>query len=390
MRPLVTAGCSIGCLAALAISISPASAASPPATAQLKTQMHESLSALLALQPLLASPAAFDDAANRPRLDAHLVTLSRLEHQFSPRATATGAVMAQVFGSAVEQARADLRSGRTNDARMRLRGLTTLCSGCHTRKLSPGDFAQASAAADGAGLEPLERAQFLAATRQFDAALALWRELLRAPATTEAHGFEQAQALRAALGVAVRAKDDPAVTVQLLEAQLERTDLPASVRRSLSPLLAEATAWKREAWPAAAQTPQALFDKGRALVDAANAVGSVLPREEHRISLLRATAYLTLALDQQPRAKWRGEALYLLGAATGAAADPALWDLDGVFLEACVREGPHTAIAAQCYDLLAERTFFGFTGSGGTRVPPEVAAKLDALKALATPRIESR
>src|SRR5262249_21231008 len=150
--------------------------------------------------------------------------------------------------------------------------------------------------------------------------------------------FAQSQALRSAMSVAVRAKDDAQGTVELLRSQWEREDLPAAQARALAPWLRDAQAWEDEHFVAGERPAQALFDRAKELVEASGAKESVFPRESERVPLLRATAYLSLALERAPRAEWRGEGLYLLGVATAAVMDPDLWELDGLYLEACVRE----------------------------------------------------
>jgi hypothetical protein len=77
--------------------------------------------------------------------------------------------------------------------------------------------------------------------------------------------------------------------------------------------------------------------------------------------------------------------LFNLGVATATVRDPMLWGLDGVYLEACIRENPGTAIAARCFSVLLDRTVFGFTGSSGTVLPSDVDSRLQTLAKLAAP-----
>jgi hypothetical protein len=118
-------------------------------------------------------------------------------------------------------------------------------------------------------------------------------------------------------------------------------------------------------------------------VEASGAAQSPLTDEGRFISLLRASGYLHSAMEKEPGAPFRAEALYLLGVASAATLDPALFELDNLYLEACVRESPHSAIARRCVDRFYDRTWFGWTGSGGTAIPPEVERRLDELRALA-------
>ncbi|MBK7857901.1 MAG: hypothetical protein IPJ65_04595 [Archangiaceae bacterium] len=355
-----------------------------PDAGEVRATMHGNLAAVVALQPLLASPEAFKDPKNAATIYSSLAVLSRMKHQFMrPLAQEPAAAFGDLFSEAVDRAEADFSTGHPDVARARLRGLTGMCMSCHARQVSPKDFAAAEQAAGGIGLAPLERAEFLAATRQFDAALALWGDALSAPRKTEADSFALARAMRAALGVSVRAKDDASATVALLEAQAHRTDLPSWQANAVRLWLVDAQAWQAEKLVAAKATPAALFQRASALVDASRAAETYLPRDGERIKLLRATAYLSLALEREPHAKWRGQALYRLGIASASAFDPELYELDGIYLEACVRENPHTPLALRCIDLMSERTLFNFTGSGGTRLPPDVSQRLDALRALA-------
>ncbi len=155
--------------------------ASEPSKEQLDATMRGNLAALVALQPLLASPAAFHDPANAATIAASFTLLSGVKHQFarpSSGPASPAASIAVLFAEAVDRARVDFATGREESARLRARGLTTLCVSCHARQFAGGDFAEAAKLADGKGLPPLERAQLFAATRQFDAALALWSEAL--------------------------------------------------------------------------------------------------------------------------------------------------------------------------------------------------------------------
>jgi hypothetical protein len=354
------------------------------ASPELKATMKGNLSAVVALQPLLASPSAFRDPANAPTITSSLATLARMKHQFlRPATQEPAAAIAELFAESVRRAQTDFASGQADPARMRLRGLTGLCLSCHSRQISAADFAAAGRAAEGASLQPLERAGFLAATRQFDAALALWGDALSVPRQTDADAFEQLQALRAALSVAIRAKDDASTTVSLLRGQCERGDQPTWRRRACERQLADARAWEAEHFSAATATPAQLYERACALIEASGAAEGLLARDEERVKLQRATAYLSLGLERDPKAKWRGEALYRLGVATGATLDPELWELDSLYLEACVRENPHSALGQRCIERLSERTLLDYTGSGGTRLPPEVAEHLEQLRQLA-------
>lgn len=368
----------------LAFAATLAVRAAPDAgTAEVKADMRANFAALVALQPVLVSPTAFRDPKNQPMIAASVSILARVQHRPPrPDEPLTNAV-AHIFADAVRRAQGDLSGGHLEDARLRLRGLTGLCLGCHARKPADRDLTDLGKAGEALKLPPVERAEFFAATRQFDAALMLWADLLRNPPEALADAFLQAQAARSAVLISVRVKDDPATTLALLDMVKARPQLPPLLRRSVEAWREDAQAWKAEGFVAAKKSPQALFDRARALVQSSGAERSLMPGDERLVQLLRASGYLDEALAREPRAKFRGEALYLLAIATAAVLDADLWDLDQLFLEACVRESPHTALALRCVDRLADRTLFLYSGSGGTRVPPELVERLTELRALA-------
>ena len=157
------------CLAAAA-----AVGAAPDAgTVEVKATMRGNFAALVALQPLLIRPTAFADPANAATLEQSLNLLSGVQHRPPRPEEPMPNAIAGIFGEALNRARADLAAGRSEQARMRLRGLTSLCLGCHARKPVAQDLHDLGKAGDAVRLPPVERAQFFAATRQFDAALTL-------------------------------------------------------------------------------------------------------------------------------------------------------------------------------------------------------------------------
>ncbi len=340
--------------------------------------MRGNLTAAWALQPYLVSPESFRDPGNQDVILACIEQLALTEHPYS---APTPAAISRLFVERVQKARADYERGSKDVARLRLMGLTGLCLGCHTR--APAQATPLHLSAEHLKLAPAERAQLLAAARQFDRALETWKRLLETPPRNALEAYDQAFALRAALGVAVRAADDPDEALALIAPMENRPELAPLTRHRIATWKKDVVAWRSEAFVAKSQRPPALLARARALLDGTGALGSAGPDEDHFVALQRATAYLNRALELEPRAPWRPEALYLLAVAAAAASDPELWQLDELYLEACVRESPHTKAAVRCVDRLADRLVYRYTVEGVTRIPVEEASKLGDLRALA-------
>lgn len=367
-------------------------AGAPAGTALPEVQgtMRNGLLALVRLQPFVASPPAFRDPKNLKDIKRDLDALGQIEHRVSEaKVVGPGTIgLAHLFGAQVQATRRDVNGGNWEAARVRLRSLTMTCLGCHQRGLVEKDFDDAGKMVDSLGLPPLARAEFYAATRQFDRALKTWTEALAKPPRNDAEAIEHARAIRLALAITVRAKDDAGAAVKLLEAQKDRKDLPGFVRVYVGRWLDEARAWQKENVRAASLAPEGALEKAKGLLESAGATREVYADEGRLVSFLRAAAYLNEALGKQPDAKWRGEALFLLGVASAAVADPLLWELDAMYLEACVRENPHTEIALRCMNRLTDRMTVAYTTSSGVEFPPDVVQRLAELRGLTGARVK--
>jgi hypothetical protein len=348
----------------------------------IRPTMQGARVAVLQLQSLLASPPAFRDKANAPRIRAALDVLAPLQHFFAngkEKAVPSTAV-GSLFAKELSKARADFDRGETEAARFRLRSITSLCLGCHLREPAESDLLPLK---ETTGLTGLERAAFLASTRQFKAAFAEWDTALAVTPKNDVKAYEQTEAIRFALSVAIVGMDDPRRAVALLSKHQPRADLPGFVTRSMALWLKEARAWEIEAFDASKQPPAALLAKARALMQLTGIEQTPTPDDNRLVSHLRAAAYLQEVLRRETGGALRPEALALLGVVSAATTDPTLWRLEWMTLESCIRENPKSAIARRCADRLSQRTYFAYTGRGGLDLPAAVVAELGELNGLA-------
>lgn len=350
-------------------------AAPPPQP--LQPSMQAAMTSVVTLQPLLVSPAAFRDPANAEKIRASLDALTPLEHLFP---AGVSSPIASLFSNELAKAKAEFAGRESETARARLRSISSLCFACHLRQPTAKDIAPATGAER---LTPLERASFYATTRQFDRALAEWKRIFSVEPKNDVDAFEQTQALRTALSVLVQGKDDPDAVIALLEQNRARKALPGFVTRQLERWLVEAKAWKLEQLVSAKTPPAALVARAKALIELTGIAKQLTADDARLISHLRASGYLLEALRREPSASFRPEALSLLGVVAAANTDPALWRLEWLTLESCIRENPKTELARQCADRLTERTYFAYTGRDGLDLPANLLSELGALVALA-------
>lgn len=354
--------------------------------AGIETQMRTSFAGLMALQPYLASPSQFADAKNQEAIAKHVEALSKVQHAF-PKAMAQEepglAAISKLFARYLEDTQKRWDAGDREYARYRLRTVTGLCLGCHAQERAESDFVDVHQQVEALKLSPLEKADTLAATRQFDLAMQAYLEVLKETPKTEMDYLDFLRAARQTLSLTVRVKQDPQATSELLSTLSRRHDLPPFMVEYLNGWKSDVSQWLKDSFKPKKATVSQLISKAQALVQQSGGTKTLLPDERQEIPFLRASGYLHEALRKEPTAALRGEALYLLGVCYSELQDAALWDIDTLYLEACVRENPHSAVAQKCLRRLSDRIYLGYTGSRGTQLPAEEVERLAELRALA-------
>ncbi|MFO0599114.1 MAG: hypothetical protein U0228_27640 [Myxococcaceae bacterium] len=342
------------------------------ATPPPKIAMHNAFDSLTTLVWLTATPPKPEQVAD---IDRELKVLETLPHSFQgtaaqkePGLAAIGSLLSIYAG----QTRARLATGDRSSANYRVRTIASLCLACHTREPVVADFGDTEKRFEQLGLPTLERARVLAATRQFDQALKTFRVVLDGPVTNP----DYQRALEESLVILVRAKGDAKATVAFLDEVNKKVSVAAvnetALLKALGEWMADAQAWAAE---------KTNLDTAKA--DEAVKRSEALIAQNRDLPLLRASAALTRVLSQNPKLKNRGEVLWDLGVASSVLHSPLLWDLDLLYLEACVRENPKTPLAKKCLARFEEHLVLGFTGSSGTNLPPDEKARLDHLHRLA-------
>ncbi len=362
--------------------------ATPDAGVSTPTQaaMRSALDALFGLEPLVATPERLRDPLQAEDITRRLDALAGLKHAFPADAKAqepATAALSGLFSQYALETRRRFTFGDRETVPSRVRTLMSLCFTCHSRERAPADYQDMEKHLEAMKLSPFDKAQYLAATRQFDKAIDAYGAIIAQPAKDERSLLVQARAIKDLLTLLVRVKDDPKAADAFLEGLAKRDDVAPFLKRPVAAWRKDVLAWKKEGFDAQRASAKDLFAKAKALVRQASGPRSYLPDETYVVAYLRASAYLNLALHKNPALPQRGEALFLLGLCTGALKSPLLWDVDLLFFEACIRENPKTALARQCFTQLSDRLYFGYTGSSGTHLPEDELERLSTLRALA-------
>ncbi len=352
------------------------------ARARLQAGMRANVVQVVILQPYLVSPSAFRNPANERMIRHSIEGLMALRH-FMRTGLPGESSLATIYGDEIDRARAEFARGEKDAARIRLTGLTSMCLACHSRTIVEQDYQDLGRVVEQLATDTQERARLYAVTRQFAKARAAWAQALAVPPLNDSEAADQSKALRLAVVTLVRAEGNPSALLELLEPQVERTDFPGFFRRDLWQWVLDLEAWRANPVDLVVTPPRELVDRARALIATTRAAALPIADDRFLVPNMRAAAMLQEALDREPSGTFRGEALYLLAVASSTEAEPALWQLDAMYLEACIRENPGSAIARRCAERLSDRMTYAYTGVRGGPLPVQLSYHLGELRRLA-------
>ncbi len=279
-----------------------------------------------------------------------------------------------------------LRAGHRAYARNVLKAIPNFCIACHTRStgLDLSSIEQEVPKA----LTPFERAQFFDATRQFDSALDEFFKILSNP-PPNGRQLEWERAARYGIATAVRVKRDPERALALVNRVLSSPAAPVFLREDALHWKTSLEEWTNEQTEKPT-TADSMFSEGKKLVGQARNLQEYPADRSADILYLRASSALHDFMSRFPDDPRVGEVLLMIGMCYESLEDRQVWSMHDLYYEACVRKVPHSTVAHACYVRYQQSVYFGFTGSGGTFLPPEVQRHLDELKKLAEPLASSR
>lgn len=345
----------------------------------VRAKMHELYVAFRDLQPYLYRREAFLDARNEGAITA---LLSKLDTGFHRSGFANTSYMQEpgfvstlrVLNEMLDDARLRFAEGRKGYALWRLKTSSNYCVSCHTRFEVEVDFFDSAASLP--GLDKFEQGEFFLASRQFDRAAAAF--LAAASAPTER--FQAIDALRKWLIIYVRVHPNPKAAIRELGKILRTGEFAEYERQELLGWLESLMAWSKES-----KAPPDSVEQAELLLRKAEQASDLLAARSGTVELLRATSVLHRIMDLRPEGAAGREAhiLYLLGYAYSKLPLYFVNELPELFLERAIREAPDTQDARDAYNLLRDLLVLGYTGSGGTQMPPDVGAQLRELHDLA-------
>lgn len=378
-------------------SVSAQAAQTPTEDKQAWTARMRKMAELVrTLQVDLADRSAAGEKDRNQRLAGHAAQLAKIAHEIpeaghqaraadpDPTLHLLGASLSQE----AERASRAFASGHPSYAKHLLGAVTGLCMGCHTQ--APGREGSLISEKDATlqGLEPMDRARLLAATRRFDAAVGEYREILK---TSAARSAAWEDALRSALAIEIRVKENPAAAAQLAD-QAVRSSQAVEGGAGASSLKVRAQAWKKgiAEWSAEkplseSASPESILKSAEKWAKRGDAAQTYPMDQAGLVAYLRSAGLLHRYLRTRPEGERLAKALALLARVQIPLAELPGAELPQLYFSACVRVAPHTKVARECYQGYEAEVRAGFTGSAGTDIPEEEMQRLKQLRDLAQP-----
>jgi tetratricopeptide (TPR) repeat protein len=361
-------------------------AAESPKTSKVTPLMMQNFQAIVDLQPYVANPEEFRADKNADEIEKNLQALVKVGKTL-PDMIANEkpglAAISRLFADYIVGAERNFKSGQRDFARHQVRTITNYCMACHTSNDSGLRLLKIQDLPALQSMSAYNKADFYAATQQFDQALQNYERVVFEDVSSEQSFVDTVHAIRNYLSISVRVKKDPKLTYDFIHKVSQSPNVSRLFDREIGQWKKDATEWMSEK---KVNTPslsaRELLARSTALV--AKARKHQLFPADHTgdVNLLRATNYAHEALNQTTTAQQRAEAFQLLGSAYTVLSDAFLWELDGLYLEACIHEVPHTPLARRCFKQLSSSVYLGFTGSRGVDVPETDLERLARLRKL--------
>lgn len=361
---------------------------SPPQGELQETRklMDSLLGELLALKPHMVSEEKFKATENEANIALHLKEFTRLARltQHDPELKTENYKFSQhVFEEHIADTERSFRLGSKSYARWQLMSTVSLCMNCHIQlPLANAKFGQFTSA--GLFTSPFEKAEFYFSTRAFDQALRTYENLVQEFPANKVPQDQVETALDRQLAYYGRLTRDPDTAIKKLKAQMASPGLPKLLKKEISSAIDQFQIWKKEpSFDARRASEEQILEFARKHLKAVVESPRNLDQTGSRnVALYRTSGVLLEYLRGHATSKAVPEVLYWLAVCDYANQQGHIFALSELYLRECMMKYPANPIAKKCYSEYESQKIFGYTGSSGTHLPPDVQKELEQLKRL--------
>ncbi len=349
---------------------------------------------LTRLLPMIIDTKQFNAPENTEKINQEVTSLLEISKQVvhTPQVEHLDPSLrfiSKAFDEDLKRAKESLDAGKREFARYTLMNVTAYCIECHTRTSSGPSFNTSQIEQSLKTMNPMERGEYLLATRQFDRAFSEFETVIKASLKKNGNLFDLDRAVRYALSISIKFQRAPKKSLEIAQLVENSDQSPYYLRQNARSWDQAIRTWLKEK-PMKSDKVEDLLKRSEALVKAGRNSQMGLADRGGDIFFLRALSDLHLILTHQLNKDQLGEALYLTGNSYEAVRDLSIWSLHEDYYDSCIRQVPHTKWSEKCFSKLEESVYFGYTGSSGLRLPVDMEIKLNELKKLALPEITEK
>lgn len=340
---------------------------------EVRSTMNSLLHPFKAIQPYIASEDKFLSPGNTERVFKVIQDLRANFHKLEDVSSKYHALPGfdenlKAVADLLDDSSTRFNEGKKSYAWWRLRKLPSDCFTCHATYKVESRYSNAGVIDQ--SLDPLNRARFLLATRQFNEAQEAFLSVLKDPE----YQLNFNEALRSLVLITTRINRTPAEGAQQLKSIVHNTELPDEDAREALQWANELDAWSKEKPSPSGNSIQ----RAERLIQLGSNTSPDSPQND--VALLRGTTILHQQLeDGKLSAELRPRALYLLGFAYTKLPLFFSESWAEMYLERCINEFPGTVMAQKAYLVYREQIIDDYTGTAGTDIPAEIKLHLDEL-----------
>ncbi len=253
----------------------------------------------------------------------------------------------------------ELKGGHPEFSRSVIKATSNYCISCHTRNDQGVKNAASFMQTDLSGLGGIEKADYLAAVRQFPEALNTYDNILTDTKFVTEHPRDWAIGMKKSLAIAVRVNRNPSLALELVSRVFDAKTVPLRMREAAITWRVAVKEWRDNEKAQEKLSPKEQIKQVRLLIaKAQGAISQTWNAEAGLIYYLRASSLLHDILRQQKGLSDFSEALYLAGLAAEGLSEINLWTFDEIYYESCIRYKPHSDSSRKCYSRLEALRLF--------------------------------
>lgn len=352
--------------------------------APIRQEMGGLFVALSDFLPLVLSKSAFEDPKNAKEIESLMYRMQDLSQKMvtSTKKFADNdpsiPFIAERFDHDIGMAIDMWKSGDRVVPRRLMRNVTDYCISCHTRTSKGLHLSDVIQSQRFNAMPALSKAEYLAATRQFQEALKQYEYVLVDKPLAKSDPEAWDSAVRKMLSISVRVEKDPSLTTELLSRIQESPDsIPPSMRGDIAMWRQSAKAWTTERRPAS-MTDKERFELAKRLIQEGESISAKVPGGA-LIEYMRASAIMHDLLGRAHGGEQYQEMMWVAGQAAEYLRDLNAWTLQDTYYEGCIRKGKDKTLSNKCLAALEKSMFQSYGAASRAGLPPFAKKQLDDL-----------